>query len=225
VGEEKGNGVEEDRGEGKGNSDEGSNDHDDDEHPGYPSSFSDIYPDFTMTLLYEEELGSSPRCVAARHTRMGTNDLQSARKHVRQNVFLATDVHGTGDLILCILMPNISPTTSSDATVDSNDEPAILRRFLLHVDKDHRSAHDSVRIASVTPLVDLPCTSATQIQSIPIPLAPFSVTEGGCRRSSRLHSADVNTMANDVLVVRKVNKDTIGSNSHWRLGFDPSCPL
>eukprot|EP00804_Cyclotella_cryptica_P008044 CCRYP_004559-RB/>CCRYP_004559-RB protein AED:0.02 eAED:0.02 QI:71/1/1/1/1/0.83/6/35/2055 len=210
---EKADGTDEDRVEGKEDSDDGSNSDYNEEDKGFPSSFSDIYPDFTMNLLYSELVGSSPRRVGSRHSRIETDEMQSSQNSCRRRVFLATDVHGTGDLILCILMPNDRLGTNSDTAVDSIHEPAILRRFLLHPGKHRNNVLSSVCITSVSPLVDLPCTSAIQIQSIPIPLAPFSMTKSGCRRSSRFHPADVNAMANDVLVVRKV-KDSMHNGDH-----------
>ena len=160
--------------------------HDDanEEEEGFPSSFADIFPDFIMTLLHEEEIGDSPD----HDMWMETNN------EFRRHVFLATDANGTGDLILCIFMQN------DDA--GPNDEPAILRRFRLNVDVINKRK-DAVQIGSVSNFIDLPCTSAQRIQSIPIPLASFSSTQTRCRHISRFHAGDLNSMANDVLIVRQ----------------------
>jgi hypothetical protein len=148
---------------------------------GFPSSFADIYPDFTLSLLHEEEVESW----------IDTKDNQ-ASKQVDHHVFLATDVIGTGDLTICVVMP------SDDNSID---EHAILRRFSMTIGNQRGKA--PVHIESLSTLDDIPCSSAQQIQAIPIPLAPFSSHKSDSRRSSRFHSEHLNTMANDVLIVHK----------------------
>lgn len=157
------------------------------EKEGFPTSFAEIYPDFTLSLLHEEKVGASP-------------DGIHARKKVLRHAFLATDVFGTGDLTLCIVMPNHD---------DLNDQPSILRRFSLTVDSQKHG--NPVHIGSVSTLPDISCISAQQIQSIPIPLASFSNAKEGTRPSSRFHSEDVNCRATDVLLLHKSSED--GANT------------
>ena len=168
------------------------------EEEGFPSSFADIFPDFVMTLLHEEEIGASP-----------DHDLWMETHTFHKHLFLATDVDGTGDLILCILMKSID--------AESDAEPAILRRFCLNVDPISNCT-DTVQIGSVSNFNDIPCTSAQRIQSIPIPLAPFSSTQERSRHNSRYHSDDLTIMANDVLIVRKCNNSTGKKLSLFRSG-------
>ena len=144
-----------------------------DNEEGFPSSFSDIYPDFSMTLIHQKEVAVG----------------QSA---ISTNVFLATDSDGTGNLILCIFIPH----TFHDSSVGSG----ILRRFVLNV--HGRNESNTLCIDSVTSLADISCFFAQKIKSIPMPLAPFSNDKEGCRHNSRFYSEDVNTLASDVLIVR-----------------------
>ena len=167
-----------------GNEDMSHGDSNSHQEEGFPSSFADIYPDFTLRLLHEEEVDSW----------INTKD-QHANKQMNHYAFLATDVLGTGDLTICVVMP------TNDNT---NDEPAILRRFSLAIDNQQNKA--PVHIDSLSTLDDIPCSSAQQIQAISIPLAPFSSRKNGSRRSSRFHCEQFNTMAYDVLIVHKPNQ-------------------
>lgn len=156
---------------------------------GVPLSLSDIHPDFNMSLLFVEE-GDAHNATTSAMVVDESNDCRYQR-----HVFLATDELGRGDLVLCVFMPN---NGKSD---QSNDEPAILRCYSLGIPDPFHDNHNSLSIASVSHSVDLPCSSAEPIKSIPIPLRPFSTKNG--RSTSRFHSVDVNTMACDVLVLHK----------------------
>jgi hypothetical protein len=166
---------------------------------GYPSSLADIYPDFTMNLLLEEEVGASHNPDSWMETKIN----MKTSKEANHNAFLATDEIGTGDLTLCIVMPNCDGEMS--------EEPSILRRFLLTAEAPHANNSSPVCVSSVSVLDDILCISAQQIQSVPVPLAHFSSTKKGTRFSSRFHADDANTMSNDVLIVRKSNDKGIGS--------------
>lgn len=145
-----------------------------DNEEGFPSSFSDIYPDFSMTLIHEKEVAVGQSAITTKH-----------------DVFLTTDLKGTGDLILCVFTPGI------------------LRRFVLNINDINES--NTLCIDSVTSLADISCLSAQKIKSIPMPLAPFSNAKEGCRHNSHFYSEDANTLASDVLIVQNSTGNNLES--------------
>ncbi|KAL7459488.1 hypothetical protein ACHAWC_011170 [Mediolabrus comicus] len=184
--------------------------------PAVVSSFSDIHPDFTLTCIFEEDEINDPMDEdAGDNNQLAGGDglvetitvKESARENssslslrYRRNVFLATDQVGNGDLILCIFMPNDDSKKQQRNKVENDSvvEPAILRCYSLHL---------SSSIDSVSHVRDVACSSAQPVQSIPLPLKPFSsaVDKGASRTSSRFQEEDVNTLANDILVLQNYN--------------------
>ena len=161
---------------------------------------------------------------AAAAAAAGTNydddsDGGSTMKRYQRHVFLATDMLGKGDLVLCVFMPNHYLTAKDenvkqnaadgardDSSVKTKETPAILRCFSLAC---CHNQSEVVSIQSVSHLVDLPCLSAQPVQSIPIPQAPFSWRDdgegwhGSCsrKRTTRFHNSDRDTLAADILII------------------------
>ena len=193
---------------------------------GVPSSFADIHPDFTLTKLFSEQVDESPAsCMASVTADMDTdaqlkvdscdddkNEKRSGLLYQR-HIFLATDVIGKGDLVLCMFMPNCSETITSYLSIQSEDEkkmntssePALLRCYSLTLpESNNKTNPHTPAIQSISHLFDLPCISAQPVQSIPVPLAPFSWQDGcSIRNTSRLQSLDRDTMATDILVLQQ----------------------
>eukprot|EP00984_Skeletonema_dohrnii_P037352 scaffold39355_cov139-Skeletonema_dohrnii-CCMP3373.AAC.1 len=188
------------------------------------SSFSDIHPDFTLTKVFvedgkssddvmddEEELdGDLAAAATTTTTTTTTRAEETTLPRYQRNVFLATDTVGNGDLVLCIFMPNDNKQQLGN---DEVAEPAILRCYSLNLSSSSSSKDDNkqkndapVFVDSVSHVKDVACSSAQPIQSIPIPLKPFSRKgEKGHRSSSRFQSKDVTTLATDILVVQTNN--------------------
>ena len=181
------------------------------------SSFSDIHPDFTLTRVFvedggrrddlmdgEEELDDDLVVTTTKHAEEKV--VSSSLPRYERNVFLATDTVGNGDLILCIFMPNDTKQQLGNTDV----EPALLRCYSLNLSPsrdDKKQKNDApILIDSVSHVVDVACSSAQPVQSIPIPLKSFSrQCDKGHRSSSRFQSKDVTTLARDILVIQKNN--------------------
>eukprot|EP00985_Skeletonema_marinoi_P000548 scaffold206_cov147-Skeletonema_marinoi.AAC.1 len=172
------------------------------------SSFSDIHPDFTLTKVFVEDDGKSSDDVMDDEEELD-GDLaaaitttkragEKALPRYQRNVFLATDTVGNGDLVLCIFMPNDNKQQLGN---DDVAEPAILRCYSLNLSSlsslssskdDNKQNNDApVLVDSVSHVKDVACSSAQPVQSIPIPLKPFSRKgDKGHRSSSRFQSKD-----------------------------------
>lgn len=237
-----------------------------------PLRFSYIHPYFTLTKLFVEDDAHflRPSCplppppdlrvadisasAASAADAAGTNDDDDSDggimiKRYQRHVFLATDMLGKGDLVLCLFMPNnyLKPKNDENITQNAENEvrddcsvkrigsPAILRCYSLVCCNNQREV---VSIQSVSHLDDLPCSSAQPVQSIPIPQSPFSWRvsgEGGCnnssrKRTSRFHNFDRDTSATDILILRQqcvvnddlqndVYDDDIDSKKRFTLGL------
>ena len=241
-----------------------------------PSSFSDIHPEYSMKKLFvvkdDYEDVNDPVAAKAEGVddtnmdmlyQLDSNNNGGKMKNTKErgkkknmvyqrHVFLATDLYGMGDLVLCMFVPNNNSQSRAasrrqddvtDIVMDqegeevgggwkglgsSNNsvEPALLRCYSLHLSttknndvaatltqQQHgvlQKSSVAVSIESVSHLVDLPCTSAQPVQSIPIPLAPFALNndddEGVSKRTrstGRFHSSDRDTMSTDILVVQQ----------------------
>jgi len=213
------------------------------------SSFSDIHPDFTLTkvfveedgnnnddLMDDEELDGGDDDLAATTTTTTTTTKSSGEKTLRQhhhqqqqryqrNVFLATDTVGNGDLILCIFMPDDKKQKKQqqqENMIEDGDnnvvvEPALLRCYSLNLSNENNDA--PILVDSVSHVMDVACSSAHPVQSIPIPLKPFSRNNGnrGHRTSSRFQSMDVNTLARDILVIQNHKNGDNGGDESSRL--------
>ena len=196
------------------------------------SSFSDIHPDFTMTKVFVEDgrnnkddlimdevedLDDDDLAVITTTTTTTTRDGEKLPPLYQRNVFLATDSVGNGDLILCIFMPNDNKQQQQQQDGNVVDEPAFLRCYSLNLSSssssskgdDNQNNDSPILVDSVSHVTDVACSSAQPIQSIPIPLKPFSRKgdDGGHRTSSRFQSMDVNTLARDILVIQSNNGD------------------
>lgn len=166
-------------------------------------SSSYIHPHFTLSKLFVDE-NYDTTTTSIVDTNVDNNETERYKRHV----FLATDILGTGDLVLCLFKPNhqyrkVATVNESDST----NEPAILRCYSLGLNVNQEGT-GVVSIQSVSHLVDLPCKSAQPVQSTPIPLAPFARKKDGInsnrkRHTSRYQNADNDTMAMDILIVRQ----------------------
>ena len=166
--------------------DRGSNISNLDQNEGLHSSFSDIHPDYTISRLYTEEGATYP-----------ADDSNGCRCS-----FLATTVEGKGDTLLCLFGPNSSDGGTGNVS-RSDDEPALLRCYSLHI--------GDAGIDSIRHFADITCKSAMPVQVIPTPLAPFSLEREGCRRKGRLQNEDCCAMATDILVIRqRESEPTLG---------------
>ena len=135
-------------------------------------------------------------------------------------------MNARGDLVVCVFAPNSQGdviSMNSSAAEEGNaarfgSPVSVLRCFALHLPEPLllpavNTGHQhkvSVSIQSVSHLVDIPCSSAQPVRSVPIPLAPFarkdnSVSGTSQNRSrkctSRFHSHDRDTFATDILIV------------------------
>lgn len=166
-----------------------------------PSSFSDIHPDYCLKLLFVEEQDNEN--IDDDPVKDVHFSFASKRQVFQRQMFLATDMHGQGDLVLSIFMPNRRAVSEENLPL----EPAIIRCFNLNLPIDISSAKGRVNIESVIRSVDLPCSSAQPIMSIPAPLALFSC-DGKGTSTSRFQTSDVNMMAYDILVIQRSFDDT-----------------
>ena len=182
-------------------------------------SSSYIHPHFTLSKLYVEN-DDTTNFIHANNDdnndgHIDNGDSYNEVERYKRHVFLATDMLGRGDLVLCLFKPNHHYRTitvaDESSSSSSTDEPAILRCYSLGLHFNQEGF--VVSIQSVSHLVDLPCSSARPVQSIPIPLAPFAakrkdgINNNGKRHTSRYQNADNDTMAMDILIVRQQQQD------------------
>ncbi len=204
---------------------------------GAPSNFSDIHPEFALKKIFADDI--LPSALGG----VGVENDDDNRKMTTiksRQIFLATDLHARGDLVLCVFTPNSESGRGNMSTnlssahggksrnnerrdVDSciASSAAILRCYSLHLPETlllpsdvNACYHEKVvvPIQSASHLVDLSCSSAQPLRSIPIPLAPFAQNDGKASRmnhnsrrkkTSRFHSQDRDTFATDILIVPK----------------------
>jgi len=130
------------------------------------SPFADLSPDFALTLLHEEEPESSARAAT--------------------NIFLASNVEASGNLLLCLVCPS-----------KNSVNPSELRRLPFIATRvpqiSGAISESQCHTFSVDKVAAVPCISAQPLQAAPVPLC---FVPSACRKPDSEEA-----LATDVMVL------------------------
>jgi hypothetical protein len=138
--------------------------------------FSSLQPSIAMNCLYEES--------------------SSASSEEAENVFLASNLQGSGTLVVCLVSPANKSDNSSELKMVSFQRKNSQSKMYVDTSTTDRSAESIASIFEVQTLPSIPCISAVPVQSTPIPPC-FRPHVRHCSSPPKLFNEDILLLLQD----------------------------